>query len=1279
MKVTFFDRLDNNSLDLTKWAQAPVPYATEILTEQNGHLEQTNPGTPQGVIGPAAQELIGKEFIWKMAAGTASGVAYGLLHFPSSIGSWIRIYLNVGGNSWGWAVQGQHSTTWDITPPAPVQDQVYTCKIKIVAANQIEFYIDGVRYHNYTDSSVDSTVGRIVLSSQDGGEFNDAFIRESNVNTYETSSYQIHFGPAGGWFYTNTKPEFSPGTFSLDVWLKPDRLPSPGETQTIFTSYDVLCKISIQRDEVDSKLYLHLLLPGENSCDWEITDLVSENEWFHLVVVNNASTANAYINNIPQGEKGCLGVGTSPSWIQFSGEDWSDPVNCFCGCMDEAALWGSALSAEDVSYSYNDGLGKYGFDDANLLYGIHFKEGEGTTAGAYKGHSGGNLHGDYTWESGERANPASSYALHTTAACINLGIGTPCQSGTFSLDLWLSLDSLPASGEEMWIFNRDFTFKIYITRDAAQEDELFFKVSESEGEAYSVEWNIEGLISAEQYHHIVITRGSGTANLYIDNQAQTPISSAEAGSAGTTNHVSLLSKHFDDFSNPVVGTVDEIRYYYNSKIPAEDVATSYNSGMGNYSIGTREPNWASHFNNGNGTTVDYSYGWAGGLYGDYRWVNGWKANPPVEDETSCQLHFREGNISWSSGYSLQSYSLDGWFKFDYLPIVDQTMTIISDETFLVNFHRNIDGEKLVFKVQDHDNYEWNIEEFITTGEWFHLVFVLDNLEAKLYINNIKLETLTRTGWLPLLGSPYVGSNPDFSDPFVGVIDELQIYSRSLTENQVKSSYNEGEGKYGTFTPGDSFFRIGLHFNEGTGGSSESYAYSEVTPTISGIVLWEPGIKAMPEPVGIDFQLNLTAGYVNCGNDTSLQISPSSFSYLMWVKPNHTVTPDLILSKINPAGLQGFAIVLLPGNPTQLGIYLDGVPITADLVPSLEIGKWNFVGITGDGLKLRFYSNGIQTDELDYTPGIANTTQNFCIGDIGLAPYIGSLDGVRAYNIPLGLEQIITLYNYGLGKHGAPETGLMGCWDFDEGTGPTAADSSGHGNTGTLSSEETITWSEGEIANSEERRVLFFDDFSDNSLDPTNWTLMAPLATYEFTEQNYRWEHDSNDATTGDLLYSTGFNVSDAVDSLVFETTIYVSSNSANNGTDMLFIADYGGYFIALGANQNAFSYMCGAYSLQNDWDSDPPDYTGNRAYQLKIKIASDGSKVEYYIDNILVKTKASPNVSMTKYGALFATSAVTPGEVQVYFHYLRVSDYWTPAPIPSGRRYDAEYIFFFWN
>ncbi|MCF6256937.1 MAG: LamG domain-containing protein [Gammaproteobacteria bacterium] len=78
---------------------------------------------------------------------------------------------------------------------------------------------------------------------------------------------------------------------------------------------------------------------------------------------------------------------------------------------------------------------------------------------------------------------------------------------------------------------------------------------------------------------------------------------------------------------------------------------------------------------------------------------------------------------------------------------------------------------------------------VIIGEWVFLAVVYDQVAGniKLYVNDIMME---KQGMLNEgLNTLLIGSNPSFGEYFSGAIDEVRIYSRTLTTSEIQEIFN----------------------------------------------------------------------------------------------------------------------------------------------------------------------------------------------------------------------------------------------------------------------------------------------------------------------------------------------------------------------------------------------------------------------------------------------------------------------------------------------------------
>jgi len=90
---------------------------------------------------------------------------------------------------------------------------------------------------------------------------------------------------------------------------------------------------------------------------------------------------------------------------------------------------------------------------------------------------------------------------------------------------------------------------------------------------------------------------------------------------------------------------------------------------------------------------------------------------------------------------------------------------------------------------------------VSTGVWTHVAFTYDGATMKIYKDGFEAASRAKTGNLvtnPLVGA-WIGANPTNNKWFDGVIDEVQIFTRALTESEVQQEMTE---PVGAGVPGD---------------------------------------------------------------------------------------------------------------------------------------------------------------------------------------------------------------------------------------------------------------------------------------------------------------------------------------------------------------------------------------------------------------------------------------------------------------------------------------------
>lgn len=139
------------------------------------------------------------------------------------------------------------------------------------------------------------------------------------------------------------------------------------------------------------------------------------------------------------------------------------------------------------------------------------------------------------------------------------------------------------------------------------------------------------------------------------------------------------------------------------------------------------------------------------------------------------------------------------------------------------------------------------------------------------------------------------------------------------------------------------------------------------------------------------------------------------------------------------------------------------------VTPLMNGTWYHVAATYNGSVMRLYLNGnLDKEQTIGQPANANNISQLAFGtsmktDNSTTGYFdGVLDEVRIWDYPRTQGEIVGTIN---AKLSSPQTGLLGRWGFDEGTGSAVNDSSGNAFHGTITGSG-YSWAAGSPFNAE---------------------------------------------------------------------------------------------------------------------------------------------------------------------------------------------------------------------
>jgi hypothetical protein len=354
-------------------------------------------------------------------------------------------------------------------------------------------------------------------------------------------------------------------------------------------------------------------------------------------------------------------------------------------------------------------------------------------------------------------------------------------------------------------------------------------------------------------------------------------------------------------------------------------------------------------------------------------------------------------------------------------------------------------------------YQFQIESTTTfsTDTWYYVCGVYSVNDARLYVNGVQ-EGSTDTSVVSRSNdtlNPRIGHwhGTDSQYQFLGRIDEVAIYNRSLSADEVSTLYELGlngiqypfqiavvQAKE-TFTNNSLRFFTSLNISNilynfmskedgltysdewdnpafdsfgNNSGTMENFVTND--GTVSGGVTIEDGAMKFD---GVD-------GKVALNNKITLD---TKFTIGFWANTNSN-SPSLsaFINRYQTTTNQRSYHIGVNSHKYRLLLSQDGVnSYSHHSTNNINYGNWEFIVYTSDGTKTKIYRNGVFDSEQILTiTGIFDSTAETQIGK-GWVQYLhGSLDGVLIFNRSLSQDEITLLYNQGRGSYSPFTNGLV---------------------------------------------------------------------------------------------------------------------------------------------------------------------------------------------------------------------------------------------------------------
>ncbi len=802
------------------------------------------------------------------------------------------------------------------------------------------------------------------------------------------------------------------------------------------------------------------------------TTATSTTQWYLITAVFDRTTQQIkiYVNGAQEGSGTFLNTDTLESTDSQPDAIGSQMGTAnkyfFNGLLDDVRIYNRALSPAEVSFLYNWTPGPVGHWNMNEKSGTSVNDISGNGNVGTLGGISGSIPSWITGKYGGGLN-------FTARNWVNIpdpsnGILDPAYAYTISA--WVKFSS-----------TSNYGFIVSKSSGGAGGYELFrntgtgairFSSCDGSGVCTGGYFDITttGTYNDNQWHHIGATAATNsTAKIYIDGILVKESGTITQNNINTTDPLTIGNRGNHGSGVEFSGSIDDVRIY-NYARSSKQIVEDMNAGhpAGGSPVGSQVLYWK--FDEGYGTTPKDSSPQANNataFVGTPTWIN--------DGKFGKALNFNGADaggdyVSIPFNNSLDVFSKTNWTVSMWVRPqggCPSTCVVLN-----ARYHKpriSVSNTTALVEANVSSVFTSIVSTTgITANRWNHVVFWADGNTDKIYINGVEKASAAYKQIDPTWDQLHIGASGWASEDYQGDIDEVKIYNYSLTPDEIKLDYNRGASMVlGTMSDTSGLTGGSIASSSATAsycvpGSTDTcsppvaeWNFDEKNGTNANDTSGNGNVGALigstlpawiSGKIGGALSFNGTAGYVNL---TSLPTITAPYTVEFWFYPKSLGSIQTILSL---KGANGLPVFNLHSNNKLLAYagwekYKYGTKVFA----AGDLNKWWHVAfVVADSAVLtnwKVYLNGLDDTG---NPG-ANTGTYYdpsAPGQIGYGQgYLnGYIDQVKVYGYTRTPSQIAWDYN-----RGAP----IGWWKFDDCQGTTANDSSGNGNSGTITIGATI--------------------------------------------------------------------------------------------------------------------------------------------------------------------------------------------------------------------------------
>jgi len=655
---------------------------------------------------------------------------------------------------------------------------------------------------------VNDTFARLLINGEEslvGSSFNELSMRNATVTAYGNaaqSTAQYRFG-AKSWSFDGSGDylrlpasddwNFSTGDFTIDFWLRP----------TSFTAGITVLKLGSARENTGTNLWAVRSLGGTLGFQTPTAlayggSQVVLNTWQHCAIVKSGNQIMTYVNGILQGnasETNAIGSSSDPLFVSALIDSYGE----YNGYIDELriskglARWTTNFTPPALP------VGPYNQSAAgNDPYTVTLIHGEETLNWASFNESSfrsKNVTGTSPMQSSNQSRFGGKSIYFNGTDYLSMPNSTDLAFGTgdFTFDFWMYRLANATSGYNI-VFMRcsdnnwadGWGFKHHTGYPPTQYD--FFMGNYANSMSVSIPYSA--------WTHVAIVRSNGMVTAYVNGLASANISFPGTYDPAVTAYIGSQAGYQYQF----VGYLDEFRitkglarWTSNFTPPVAPYGlfnvTNATAVAFNYSVADVSP----YGNNGTANST-----WTP----DGKWF-GAMAFDGVDDLVS---------VPSSSAISPASqFTVSAWVKPESIGTNQVILKKGAIDANPINYRLMISSNgKFDFPVRTDgvNQVDRMSSTTLSAGQWYHLAGTFDSSlsgldRVKVFINGVEESAYSYESSVGTLGTITsqdaleIGrqNNPSENRYFNGSIDEVRIWNRTLSSDEIRQQYYSNLAKF----------------------------------------------------------------------------------------------------------------------------------------------------------------------------------------------------------------------------------------------------------------------------------------------------------------------------------------------------------------------------------------------------------------------------------------------------------------------------------------------------